>query len=103
MKTLNFLYDKTVLFYYNIFKTFFTTVEKVFQDCKKKKKLPTIYYLATLNKDVDLRHLPTAYSTAHPPCTELCDSCRRLLVNNNSMVFACGHSYHIDCYCGKCT
>ncbi|RIB09169.1 hypothetical protein C2G38_2109244, partial [Gigaspora rosea] len=29
--------------------------------------------------------------------------CGRLLVNNNSTVFACGHGYHIDCYCGKCT
>ncbi|RIB26100.1 hypothetical protein C2G38_2030492 [Gigaspora rosea] len=53
--------------------------------------------------DVDLRHLPTAYSTAHPPRPELCDSCGRLLVNNNSTVFACGHGYHIDCYRGKCT
>ncbi|RIB05162.1 hypothetical protein C2G38_2119083, partial [Gigaspora rosea] len=69
----------------------------------KKKKPPTTYYLATLNKDVDLRHLPTAYSTAHPPRPELCDSCGCLLVNNNSTVFACGHDYHIDCYRGKCT
>ncbi|RIB20789.1 hypothetical protein C2G38_2034941 [Gigaspora rosea] len=50
-----------------------------------------------------LQHLSTAYSTAHPPHPELCDSCGHLLVNNNSTVFAYGHSYHIDYYCGKCT
>ncbi|RIB13397.1 hypothetical protein C2G38_2098384 [Gigaspora rosea] len=43
------------------------------------------------------------YSTAHPPRPELCDSCGRSLVNNNSTVFVCGHGYHIDCYHGKCT
>ncbi|RIB26101.1 hypothetical protein C2G38_2030493 [Gigaspora rosea] len=60
------------------------------------------YYVKNVH-NVDLRHLPTAYSTAHPPRPELCDSCGRLLVNNNSTVFACGHGYHIDCYRGKCT
>ncbi|RIB04002.1 hypothetical protein C2G38_2121699, partial [Gigaspora rosea] len=39
-------------------------------------------------------------TSSHP---ELCDSCGRLLVNNNSTVFACGHGYHIDCYREKCT
>ena len=38
----------------------------------------------------------------HPPCPGLCDSCRRSLVDNNGMVFVCGHSYHNDCYGGKC-
>ncbi|CAG8655247.1 2014_t:CDS:2, partial [Scutellospora calospora] len=47
---------------------------------------------------MDLRHLPTAYSTVHPPCLGLCDSCGHLLVDNNSMVFVCDHSYHNNCY-----
>ncbi|RIB00945.1 hypothetical protein C2G38_2232324 [Gigaspora rosea] len=40
---------------------------------------------ATLNKDVDLRHLPTAYSTAHPQRPGLCDSCGHSLVDENGM------------------
>ncbi|RIB05048.1 hypothetical protein C2G38_2281924 [Gigaspora rosea] len=53
-------------------------------------------------KDVDLRHLPTSYSTAHPPRPGLCDSCGRSLVDENGMVFVCGHGYHNNCYNGKC-
>ncbi|RIB00160.1 hypothetical protein C2G38_2235383, partial [Gigaspora rosea] len=34
---------------------------------------------------MDLRHLPTAYSTAHPPRPGLCDFCGRSLVNENGM------------------
>ncbi|RIB04193.1 hypothetical protein C2G38_2223040 [Gigaspora rosea] len=53
-------------------------------------------------KDVDLRHLPTAYSTAHPPRPGLCDSYGRSLVDENGMVFVCGHGYHNNCYNEKC-
>ncbi|RIB26708.1 hypothetical protein C2G38_2162653 [Gigaspora rosea] len=45
---------------------------------------------------------PTAYSTTHPPRPGLCDSCGRSLVDNNGIVFVCGHGYHNDCYGGKC-
>ncbi|RIB17645.1 hypothetical protein C2G38_2186759 [Gigaspora rosea] len=83
-------------FFQDIFNNHGRSIPKL----QKKKNPPTTYYLATLNKDIELRHLPTAYSTAHPSRPELCDSCGRLLVNNNSMVFVC---YHIDCYRGKCT
>ncbi|RIB10983.1 hypothetical protein C2G38_2204711 [Gigaspora rosea] len=55
-----------------------------------------------VKKDVDLRHLPTAYSTAHPPRPGLCDSCGRSLVDENGMVFVCGHGYHNNCYNEKC-
>ncbi|RIB03387.1 hypothetical protein C2G38_2225215 [Gigaspora rosea] len=51
---------------------------------------------------MDLLQLPTGYSTAHPPCPELCDSCGGSLVDNNGIVFVCGHSYHIGCYDKKC-
>ncbi|RIB15336.1 hypothetical protein C2G38_2039458 [Gigaspora rosea] len=51
---------------------------------------------------MDLRHLPIAYSTAHPPHPGLCDSCGHSLVDENGMVFVCGHGYHNNCYNGKC-
>ncbi|CAI2196513.1 13186_t:CDS:2, partial [Funneliformis geosporum] len=38
----------------------------------EKKKLKG-YKLATLGKEVDLRHLPTAYSISHPLQLGLCD------------------------------
>ncbi|RIB29698.1 hypothetical protein C2G38_2295642 [Gigaspora rosea] len=50
-----------------------------------KKKLPEIYQLATLNEEVDLQYLPTAYSTSHPPYPELCDCCGLPLSDDNSM------------------
>ncbi|RIB01282.1 hypothetical protein C2G38_2231332, partial [Gigaspora rosea] len=104
-KTLNFLYNKTALFLVQHFQSIFYNRGKSIpkpNKNNKKKKLPTTYYLATLEKDVDLRHLPTAYSTAHPPRPELCDSCRCSLVDENGMVFVCGHGYHNNCYNGKC-
>ncbi|RIB00883.1 hypothetical protein C2G38_2051308 [Gigaspora rosea] len=50
---------------------------------------------------MDLRHLPTAYSTAHPLRLGLCDSCGHSLVDKNGMVFVCSHGYHNNCYNGK--
>ncbi|RIB24963.1 hypothetical protein C2G38_2241710 [Gigaspora rosea] len=67
-----------------------------------KKKPPKIYQLATLNEEVDLRYLPTAYSTSHPPHPELCDCCGLPLSDDNSMVYVCGHGYHVACYNKKC-
>ncbi|RIB19670.1 hypothetical protein C2G38_2181214 [Gigaspora rosea] len=61
MMTLNFLYDKIALFLLQNF-------QNIFYNCGR-----------------NLRHLPTAYSTVRAPCSELYDSCGRLLVNNNSM------------------
>ncbi|RIB30813.1 hypothetical protein C2G38_2151566 [Gigaspora rosea] len=67
-----------------------------------KKKSPEIYQLATLNEEVDLRYLPTAYSTSHPLHHELCDCCGLPLSNDNSMVYICSHGYHVACYNKKC-
>ncbi|RIA99879.1 hypothetical protein C2G38_2256995 [Gigaspora rosea] len=53
-------------------------------------------------KQVDLRCLPTAYSTSYPPQPGLCDSCKLPFVNDNGAVFICGHAYHLGCYNGKC-
>ncbi|CAB4393527.1 unnamed protein product [Rhizophagus irregularis] len=67
---------------------------------EKKKKLKG-YKLATLGKEVDLRHLPTAYSTSHLPQLGLCDQCG-LQLNNNGEALACGHGYHPSCYGRRC-
>ncbi|RIB25028.1 hypothetical protein C2G38_2166998 [Gigaspora rosea] len=82
-KTLDFLYNKTALFHVQHFQSIFYNRGKSIPrpNKDKKKKLPTTYYLSTLEKDVDLRHLPTAYSTAHPPRPGLCDSCGRIFKN----------------------
>jgi len=48
-----------------------------------------------------LRHLPTAYSTSHPPQLGLCDQCG-LQLNNNGEALACGHGYHPSCYGRRC-
>ncbi|UZO19253.1 uncharacterized protein OCT59_010551 [Rhizophagus irregularis] len=44
-----------------------------------------------------MRHLPTAYSTSHPPQLGLCDYCK-LQMNDDSVVLVCGHGYHSACY-----
>ncbi|CAG8721653.1 2267_t:CDS:1, partial [Ambispora leptoticha] len=59
-----------------------------------------IYHLATLDEDVDLRRLPTAYSTSYPPKPGLCDYCKSPLGENNGMALICGHGYHFVCYNG---
>ena len=51
---------------------------------------------------MDLRHLPTAYSTFRLPKSEICDKCG-LHLNNNGVVLACGHGYHPACYGIRCT
>ena len=51
---------------------------------------------------MDLRCLPTAYSTAYPPQPGLCDSCKLPLIEDNGTVFICGHAYHLVCYNGRC-
>ncbi|CAB4487012.1 unnamed protein product [Rhizophagus irregularis] len=72
LSTLKFLSDKTSLFLLNYFR-----------------------------KEVDLRHLPTAYSTSYLPKSGLCDNCG-LPLNNNGVVLACGHGYHPVCYGRRC-
>ncbi|RIB21369.1 hypothetical protein C2G38_2176874 [Gigaspora rosea] len=58
------------------------TVDNIIKQAYRKK-LPEIYHLATLNEDVDLRRLPTGYSTAHPPHPEFCDKCGLPFTDNN--------------------
>ncbi len=72
----------------------------LYNERKKEKKLKG-YKLATLGVEVDLRHLPTAYSTLHPPKLGLCDNCE-LPLDDNCVVLACGHGYHPVCYDRRC-
>jgi hypothetical protein len=51
---------------------------------------------------VDLRCLPTAYSTSHAPQPGLCDCCGLQLNNNDGFVLVCGHGYHLACYNKRC-
>ncbi len=55
-----------------------------------------------MGEEVDLRHLPTAYSTIHLPKPGLCDSCG-LQLNDDGIVLVCGHGYHPNCYNRRCT
>jgi len=54
------------------------------------------YKLVTLDEIVDLRCLPTAYSTCTPPATDACDYCHQKL--DDGEVLVCGHGYHLECY-----
>ncbi|RIB20690.1 hypothetical protein C2G38_2035039 [Gigaspora rosea] len=101
---LNFLSDKTALFLLQHFQDIFYNREKSGpKPNKKEKKTITMYRLATLDENVDLRHLPIAYSTAYPPHPKLCDRCDRPFINDNEIVLICGHRYHFACYNVKCT
>ncbi len=103
-RTLEFLSNKTSLFLLQYFQNMFYNCGKSGpkKTSKKKKVQPTIYQLATLGKEVDLRCLPTAYSTAYPPQPGLCDSCKLPFIEDNGTVFICGHAYHSICYSGRC-
>ncbi|RIB27634.1 hypothetical protein C2G38_2240004 [Gigaspora rosea] len=99
--TLDFLYEKMALFLLQYFQDVFhnrgksipNSQQKNYRECQEnkptkktsKKKPPEIYQLATLNEEVDLRYLLTAYSTSHPPYPKLCDCCGLPLSDDNSM------------------
>ena len=104
-KTLEFLFNKASLFLLQYF-------QNIFYNCgqsepkkisKNTKVQPKIYRLATLEKEVDLQCLPTAYSIAYPPQPGLCDSCKHPFIEDNGTVFICGHAYPSICYNGKCS
>ncbi|RHZ85143.1 hypothetical protein Glove_71g82 [Diversispora epigaea] len=68
----------------------------------KRTKYPKTYILATLGEEVDLRRLPTGYSTSFLPQNGLCDCCKLPINETNGTTFICGHGYHLNCYNGKC-
>ncbi|RHZ47868.1 hypothetical protein Glove_566g73 [Diversispora epigaea] len=104
--TLDFLSNKTSIFLLQYFHNLYNNLEKSAPKLNKKikKQNPKIYILATLEEEVDLRRLPTGYSTSYPPKQGLCDRCKLPFVNEDgSITFIYGHGYHTGCYNGKCT
>src|SRR6185312_6732550 len=101
-KTLDFLSNKTSLFLLQYFQNIFYNCGQSGPKLTKKKKNPEIYRLVTLGKEVDLRSLPTGYSTSCPPQPGLCDHCKLPFIDNNGTMFICGHAYHSACYHGRC-
>ncbi|CAI2199757.1 10162_t:CDS:2, partial [Funneliformis geosporum] len=77
-RTLEFLSDKASLFLLQYF-------QNIFYNCGQRK-------------EVDLRCLPIAYSTAYPLQLRLCDSCKLSFIENKGTVFICGTAYHMICY-----
>ena len=102
--TLDFLSNKTSLFLLQYFHDLYHNLGKSAPKLNKKnkKQKPNIYILATLGEEVDLRRLPTGYSTSCPPMQGLCDRCKLPFVNENGVIFICGHGYHTNCYDKKC-
>ncbi|RIB03966.1 hypothetical protein C2G38_2223635 [Gigaspora rosea] len=119
--TLNFLSDKTVLFLLQHFQDVFNNCGKSFPKIekmekkpkkkkkkteekkrKKRKKEEATNNLSTCHfkRRCEFAYLPIAYSTAHP-YPELCDRCGLPFINNNGVVFVCGHGYHLTCYDAK--
>ncbi|RHZ53694.1 hypothetical protein Glove_438g1 [Diversispora epigaea] len=90
-----FLSNKTSIFLLQYFHNLYNNLEKSVPKLNKKikKQNPKIYILATLEEEVDLRRLPTGYSTSYPPKQGLCDQCKLPFING----------YYTDCYNGKCT
>ena len=102
--TLEFLSNKTSIFLLQYFHNLYNNLGKSIPKLNKKikKQNPKIYILATLGEEVDLRRLPTGYSTSYPPKQGLCDRCKAPLTNESGVTFICGHGYHTSCYNGKC-
>ncbi|RHZ72469.1 hypothetical protein Glove_242g203 [Diversispora epigaea] len=60
------------------------------------------YVITTLGEKVNLRRLPTGYSTSFLPQNGLCDCCKLPINETNGTTFICRHGYHLNCYNGKC-
>ncbi|RHZ88621.1 hypothetical protein Glove_21g172 [Diversispora epigaea] len=102
---LDFLSNKTSLFLLQYFHDLYCNLGKSapkLKNKRNKKQHPNIYTLATLEEEVDLRRLPTGYSTSYPPQQGLCDRCKLPFANEDGVTFICGHSYHTGCYDKKC-
>jgi len=92
--TLDYLTKKTSCFLIDYFSNIYKNLNAS-QPYYKKQKLEK-YKLATLDKIVDLKSLPTGYHTAHPPKNNLCDHCDEAF--DDGCILICGHSYHYSCY-----
>ncbi|RIB18493.1 hypothetical protein C2G38_2184472 [Gigaspora rosea] len=102
LPALDLLDKKTSLFLLEYFQDLFYNRGKSGPKLKKKRQKPKVYHLATLGKDVDLRRLPTAYSSSYLPQPNMCDRCKHPFSEEDGMVLICGHGYHLTCYNRKC-
>ncbi len=91
--SLNILAEKTSLFLLDYFQEIFKNHGKSKLHKSKKK---TQCQLATLGETVDLKYLPTGYSTNVSPLSDSCDHCHKKL--DDGEVLICGHGYHFECY-----
>ena len=103
LPALDLLDKKASLFLLEYFQDLFYNRGTSGPKLKKKRQKPKVYHLATLGEDVDLRRLPTAYSSSYLPQPNLCDRCKHPFSEENEMVLICGHGYHLTCYNRKCT
>ncbi|RIB21730.1 hypothetical protein C2G38_2140536 [Gigaspora rosea] len=103
LPALDLLDKKTSLFLLEYFQDLFYNRGKSGPKLKKKRQKLKVYHLATLKENVDLRHLPTAYSSSYLPQPNLCDYCKHPFSEEDGMVLICGHGYHLTCYNRKCT
>ena len=93
--TLDFLKYKTSLFLIDYFRRVYLNMGK------SKKIIKKEYYLATLNKKINLKCIPTGYHTNKPPSSNGCDYCNLGFENNydqSAIMLICGHAFHKNCY-----
>jgi len=102
LPALDLLDKKTSLFLLEYFQDLFYNHGKSGPKLKKKRQKLKVYHLATLGEDVDLRRLPTAYSSSYLPQPNMCDRCKHPFSEEDGMVLICGHGYHLTCYNRKC-
>ena len=84
------LTEKTALFLLNYFHELFNNHGK--SKLHKKNQ----YELVILEQIVELKCLPTGYSTNMPPLANTCDYCCKKF--DDGEVLICEHGYHLECY-----
>ncbi|RIB22289.1 hypothetical protein C2G38_2174333, partial [Gigaspora rosea] len=85
LPALDLLDKKTSLFLLEYFQDLFYNRGKSGPKLKKKRQKPKVYHLATLGEDVNLRRLPTAYSSSYLPQPNMCDRCKHPFSEEDGM------------------
>ncbi|RIB21175.1 hypothetical protein C2G38_2177393 [Gigaspora rosea] len=98
LPALDLLDKKTSLFLLEYFQDLFYNCGKSGPKLKKKRQKLKVYHLATLEEDMNLRRLPTAYGSSYLLQPNLCDRCKYPFSEENKMVLICDHGYHLTCY-----
>jgi hypothetical protein len=94
-----YLEKNTALFLLNFFTGVYANIGKskaVSSDERSKSKL---FELPTLEAKVDVKVLPMAWNTAHPPREDRhCDLEGCIDPGEVSCILICGHAYHFECF-----